>query len=104
MFDVILAVLLCALILLNIWATARVGRDELSERPQKIAQAVAIWLFPFVGAMFVLNLLRMSPESGAGEYPQSAGESMEIDDAAGMQNSGRDTSLSDCGGHGSGDW
>ena len=39
---------------LNVKATLLVWRDTLSEKPQKVAQLLLVWLLPFVGAIVVL--------------------------------------------------
>jgi len=48
---VVLAVIY--LLLLNIIATYRLSKSELTEKPQKVAQSILIWGLPLVGAVFI---------------------------------------------------
>jgi len=43
---------------LNIYTTAQISRDELSDRRHKISQLVITWLIPIIGAILVLYLHR----------------------------------------------
>ena len=43
---------------LNVLATGKVVRDELSEQKQKIVQVALVWLIPFIGSMVVLAVHR----------------------------------------------
>jgi hypothetical protein len=49
---------LSVLLWLNIKATRLVLRDSLSERMQRIAQVLLVWLVPLVGALIVLAVHR----------------------------------------------
>lgn len=57
--DIALVLLVAAIPLwLNVKATAAVVRDALSERPQKAAQLLFVWLVPLIGAIVVLGVHR----------------------------------------------
>jgi len=45
------------LLVLNVIATYRISKSELTEKPQKVAQTVLIWVLPLVGAVIVSMLL-----------------------------------------------
>lgn len=62
---------LVALALVNVLATGVVLRDPDTERRQKLAQLLALWLFPVFGAILVFALHR-SPEPPTGTYRQSS--------------------------------
>ena len=52
--DIVLTLLVVALPLwLNVKATRLVLRDDLSERWQRIAQLLLVWLVPVIGAIIV---------------------------------------------------
>ena len=52
---------------LNLKATGLVARDVLSERGQKVAQLLLVWLVPLVGAVVVLAVHR-SAEPSSRQY------------------------------------
>jgi hypothetical protein len=55
------ALALAALVIplwLNVKATQLVSRDVLSERRQKVAQLLFVWLVPLIGAVVVLAIHR----------------------------------------------
>ena len=54
---IIVCLLIVALIWLNILATIAVVHDATLESVQRKGQLVIIWLFPFVGAGFILHLV-----------------------------------------------
>lgn len=53
---------------LNVWATRMILQDALSERPQKIAQLLLVWLLPLLGAIVALAVHRKE-EKAPGVYP-----------------------------------
>jgi len=53
---------------LNVWATRMILQDALSERPQKIAQLLMVWLLPLLGAIVALAIHRKE-EKAPGVYP-----------------------------------
>lgn len=53
---------------LNVYASRRCWRDDLSSRGQRVAQVAFVWLVPLLGAALALNLLRKAPEGGSGRY------------------------------------
>jgi hypothetical protein len=55
---------------LNIKATRLVARDVLSERRQKVAQLLLVWLVPLVGAVVVLAVHRRA-EPPSRQYRES---------------------------------
>lgn len=52
---------------LSFTATLKVVQDDLSERPQKIAQLFLVWLLPVIGALIVWAVHRR-PEKPLGRY------------------------------------
>lgn len=61
-------VLLVALpILLDVWATMTIFRDEFAERAQKVSQLLLVWLVPIAGAILVLAV-HGRPENASGKY------------------------------------
>lgn len=64
-----LAVLLvAAVIVLNIWATRAVLRDDLSTATQRTAQIAFVWFIPLLGALFALHFMRKDEEPSQGRY------------------------------------
>jgi hypothetical protein len=60
---------------LNIKATRLVLRDALSERNQKVAQLLFVWLVPLIGALVVLAVHRRAePPSRKYREPADAGD------------------------------
>ncbi len=55
-------VLIAMLLIANAFATWRVKRDEFAEPWQRIAQLIAIWLVPVIGAIIVFAIHRRSEE------------------------------------------
>lgn len=53
---------------LNVWATRMILQDALSERPQKRAQLLLVWLLPLLGAIVTLAVHRKE-EKALGVYP-----------------------------------
>jgi hypothetical protein len=53
---------------LNVKATLAISRDSLSERSQKVAQFLLVWLLPIIGAVVVLAVYRPK-EKCSGRYP-----------------------------------
>lgn len=69
--DEIIAGLICGLVALaglNLYASRRCWRDELSSRGQRLAQIAFVWLLPGLGAAVALHLLRAEPERSSGTY------------------------------------
>jgi hypothetical protein len=64
---------------LNSWLCWRVLRDTLSSHQQKIAQLLAVWLLPVLGAMFVLHLQQRDAERPSGRYPSPRDPSDQFD-------------------------
>ena len=54
--------------LLNVWATYRAVRDDLSSTWQRAAHVLLIWALPVIGALLVLYLYRAQPERASGAY------------------------------------
>lgn len=63
LFVVIALVLLS----LNVFATFLIQRDEYSEKPQRLAQLLFVWLVPLIGAIAIWGLYR-SEEKSPGKY------------------------------------
>ena len=73
----IAVVIAIALVLLiaNATATWKVTRDEFARRSQKIAQILAVWLLPVIGAILVFAIHRRSePPSRQYRKPPDAGD------------------------------
>lgn len=69
LMEIVLTIVAVAIPLwLNVWATRMILQDALSERPQKIAQFLLVWLLPLLGAIVVLAVHRKE-EKGPGVYP-----------------------------------
>jgi hypothetical protein len=66
MDRILLLLLLAVPLALNLWATKLVIRDDLSERGQKVAQLLLVWLLPVVGAVIVLGVHRKQETSPLG--------------------------------------
>jgi hypothetical protein len=64
----ILAVLLIAILALNVRASLLIWRDQLSEPKQCLMQAAIVWLFPLMGAFIVFGVHRAEEKPG-GQYP-----------------------------------
>jgi hypothetical protein len=65
----LLAAMLFALVMINVWATWRVVYDDLSSSLQKVALVTLTWILPTLGALLVLHVLRKHPERRSGRYP-----------------------------------
>ncbi|SDX58897.1 hypothetical protein SAMN04515617_10529 [Collimonas sp. OK242] len=61
---------LCAIVTINIVATVRVPRDDLSSRMQRAGQIAFIWLIPILGTTLTIYLMRNDLPRGAGTYPK----------------------------------
>ena len=59
------------LVVLNLWVSWRVRRDELSSGGQKLIQLLIVWLVPIVGALLALHVQRRHGDDASGEYPGS---------------------------------
>lgn len=66
----LLVLMICIIAFLNIFATRAALRDDLSERGQRIAQVLMVWLLPILGALLVLAVHR-KPETPSGRYRPS---------------------------------
>ena len=64
---IFVVVLGAAVLTMNVWATILVVRDSLSERTQRIAQLLMVWLLPILGASIVFAVHR-SAEKPSGKY------------------------------------
>jgi hypothetical protein len=65
--DLVFALMLMAApLILNLWATRLVVRDDLSEWWQKVAQLLLVWLLPVIGAILVLIVHRKEEKSPLG--------------------------------------
>ena len=60
-------ILLC----LNVFATLLIYRDEYSEKAQRVAQLLFVWLVPIIGAIAVWGLYR-SEEKSPGKYREAS--------------------------------
>lgn len=52
---------------LNVFATLLIRRDEFSEKSQRIAQLLFVWLVPLIGAIAIWGMFR-SEERSPGTY------------------------------------
>lgn len=93
--EIVLALAALAIILgLNVKATISILRDTFSERTQKIAQLLIVWLVPIVGAIVVLAIhrpteapsrkYREAPDTGedfalSGRHAKNVGEAIDGD-------------------------
>ena len=69
--TVIVAVIIficAAIVALDIWASWRIFRDDLSSRAQRWAQLGFVWFVPLIGALITLQLKKKEPERGTGQY------------------------------------
>ena len=57
-------------LLLNVFATRLIHRDEYSEKAQKIAQLLFVWLVPVIGAIVIWGMFR-SEEKSPGTYREA---------------------------------
>lgn len=64
--DLIVAIAL-VLLCLNVFATFLIQRDEYSEKSQRIAQLLFVWLLPVIGAIAIWGMYR-SQETSPGTY------------------------------------
>ena len=55
-------------LLLNLMATVSLVRTSALTRFQKIAQAIIVWLLPFIGAWLVLHLIGQSDRAAIPEW------------------------------------
>lgn len=68
--EIAVAVLIfAALLALDLLATRAILKDDLSERRQRVAQFVLVWLVPLIGALLVLAVHRRA-EKPLGKYPE----------------------------------
>jgi hypothetical protein len=74
----VIALMLGTILLLNLFATRAVLRDDLSERGQRIAQILMVWLFPLLGALLVLAVHR-APQKPSGQYRDRGSEDHAFD-------------------------
>lgn len=63
----LLAAIALVLLCLNLFATRLIRRDEDSEKPQRLAQLLLVWLLPVIGAIAIWGLYR-SEEKSPGAY------------------------------------
>lgn len=75
---IVIALIFGVILVLNLLATRAISRDDLSERGQRIAQMLMVWLFPLLGALLVLGVHR-SPQKPSGQYrrPENEGDAYE---------------------------
>jgi hypothetical protein len=64
----IIIVICAAIVGLDIWASWRIFRDDLSSWAQRWGQLAFVWLVPLIGALVTLQLQKKEPERGSGEY------------------------------------
>jgi hypothetical protein len=64
----ILGVIAATVLSLNGLASFAVLKYDLSERTQRIAQLLIVWLLPLLGALLVLAVHR-KPQKPSGQYP-----------------------------------
>lgn len=55
------------LLSLNVFATFLIRRDEYSEKAQRVAQLLFVWLVPLIGAIAIWGMYR-SEEKSPGTY------------------------------------
>ena len=77
--------LFATIVALDIWATARLVRDDIYEITQKIAQVIFVWLVPFLGALLVLYLMRKHLEPGSGAYSSQDNGGIDFDVSPNMR-------------------
>lgn len=61
---ILVAAFVGALVALNVHASRRCWRDEMSARGQRLAQIAFVWLVPGLGAGLALHLVPGRPEGG----------------------------------------
>jgi hypothetical protein len=64
----VLVVIFIGIAVLNVWATWKVLRDEMSSPVQRFGQTLVVWFVPLLGAALTLYLKRQNPEPGTGTY------------------------------------
>lgn len=85
---ILYAALVSALAALNVYASLRCWRDQLSSRAQRFGQIAFVWLVPGLGAALALHLVRAESARGGGGY---AGEDdADLDDMTDFVNSDAD--------------
>jgi hypothetical protein len=87
MTEIILILGLLGLATLNVYASFHCYRDTFSERGQRWAQIVFIWVVPVVGAVLALRLSRNEPEQSTGSYRSDQNLADEYVTGFGRQNS-----------------
>jgi cytosine/uracil/thiamine/allantoin permease len=75
--STIWAALAVSVILLNVWATVIIARDEFAERSQRVAQLLVVWLVPIAGAILVIAV-HGRPEKSGGRYREGQNDA-EVD-------------------------
>jgi hypothetical protein len=63
---IVLALLVVAAVVFQIWVTVRVSKSDLYERSEKLAQAKLIWLVPVLGAVIVFSVLQSEDQNHKG--------------------------------------
>ena len=63
---------------LNVFATILVRRDEFSEKAQRRAQMLFVWLVPLIGAIAIWGMYR-SEEKSPGRYREIAEPDDDLD-------------------------
>ncbi|MBX9900021.1 MAG: hypothetical protein K2Y28_04475 [Burkholderiaceae bacterium] len=63
-------VLGAAILAMNSWATLLIWRDVFSERRQRAAQLLIVWLLPIFGSLIVFAVHR-SAEKPSGKYQEA---------------------------------
>lgn len=64
---IIVITLVLILLGLDVFATRLVLRDEYSQKAQKLAQLLFVWLVPVIGAIAIWGMFR-SEEASTGKY------------------------------------
>jgi hypothetical protein len=57
-----------AVVVLNVFVTVRITRDDLAEPVHRVAHIVLVWLVPIFGAFVVLHIQRKEPERNPHRY------------------------------------
>jgi len=64
---ILIVAITLALLCLNVFATRLIHRDEYSEKAQRAAQLLFVWLVPVIGAIAIWGMYR-SEEKSPGRY------------------------------------
>jgi len=64
---ILIVVITLVLLCLNVFATRLIHRDEHSEKSQRNAQLLFVWLVPVIGAIAIWGMYR-SEEKSTGKY------------------------------------